>query len=1119
MTNFFAILIVSRSSPHCVVHPKDPAGSIGYSTTATQTSTKPNANESSSDPLRWLIAGVSLSFQEIQAVSPLDRSIAMWAVLVDWDLQRQRPYVIVDPYDPEGLLYLSRTEYLAQMKVCASNDLTLVVVARPGSKRPEPELPASSQNSPPLGVPFDSKAYFQDKTNRLTWRAFLSLRNFVSRNIKMKDGMVTVSPTTVIRTGMLWARQLLHYMSVKVPEFRLEGINPFCRNLAAITQNNGPAFLVKRLKVAMFAVYSYLAGNPLETTEPLGIRIRLRSGLPEVIPRAYRDLIRRGEMKWIRFWLSMLNIYRALDVKTPDPETAYSTIRKSAKRLEDLQIFDEWQYFCKEVWPQLISSRQPKGKRPYYEYTHNRGLIVRSAAVNLRGSVSLLGIILDAKAWSLRESNYPLKWFDFHNDSITSSWFTKMVDEPHFVAHRYTNKGELESYLQEIIDRIWITPEGVHKQRYKLCLNAARAAGGLIGHCFDASKPAREVADIGSPITGRLFNFAAPGGKLRTVAICDYWTQLALKSVHDYLFKLLKSLHPQDGTFDQQGTVDAYWKRELKPHWSFDLKAATDTIPLSLYVECLAPLLQAKGETYEKGLERALLWSKLIADREFAIPSPRKGEEGYNGCIQYRTIRYGTGQPMGALSSWASLAMVHHCLIQFSNWRKANPSRVDAEERSSFEGTTKVPKIDLSLRSAAKTQQWFENYLVLGDDVDVAVCRQTAETYQQTCSAFGITIGIEKSLQSRENFFEFANQRFCSKGNISPLSFMEEINSSQSWSKRVEFANRIAKRFDIGENETSLVRLICTARQWQALIPEFSGMRSRVLLRILRFILLNPLRPFWYAESKVSIDAIRNWLANLNEVVAGQASTGDAVELKIALTGLVKAEVMRQIEAMKAAVPKSQVYYAYDGMLNAFMVQIGEKHRVADWEPIPGRPMVLPKARYAWSYIEHCVNRHNEELFKRIRTFEMQNWKLLSMRLHVVKIPLDPIEFPPEDQVDLAKWVKLYLDLGDFPKPIILNYESMATVFHTEATESSKVEHAEGLLKIILPAIASHLGHEVAGIPYFPMKGARGASWTRLIRRALDAFSQRKSAYAASLNPTGLRTRWFSEDGSLSDPP
>jgi hypothetical protein len=268
----------------------------------------------------------------------------------------------------------------------------------------------------------------------------------------------------------------------------------------------------------------------------------------------------------------------------------------------------------------------------------------------------------------------------------------------------------------------------------------------------------------------------------------------------------------------------------------------------------------------------------------------------------------------------------------------------------------------------------------------------------------------------------------------------------------------------------------------------------------------------------VSIDAIRNWLANLNEVVAGQASTGDAVELKIALTGLVKAEVKRQIEAMKSAVPKSQVYYAYDGMTHAFMTQIGEKHRVADWEPIPGRPMVLPKARYAWSYIEHCVNRHNEELFKRIRTFEMQNWKLLSMRLFVAKKPIDPIETPLEDQDDLAKWVKLYLDLGDFPKAIVLNYENMASVFHTEPTESAKVEHAEGLLKIILPAIATHLGHEVAGIPYFPMKGARGASWTRLIRRALDAFSQRKSAYAASLNPTGLRTRWFSDDGSLSDP-
>lgn len=88
------------------------------------------------------VGGQGITISDVRGMNPLDRTIAHWALLVDWDLHRQRPYVIVDPYDPEGLLYLSRSEYLAQVKVCASNDMLVLVVARPGSKA---QTPASSK--------------------------------------------------------------------------------------------------------------------------------------------------------------------------------------------------------------------------------------------------------------------------------------------------------------------------------------------------------------------------------------------------------------------------------------------------------------------------------------------------------------------------------------------------------------------------------------------------------------------------------------------------------------------------------------------------------------------------------------------------------------------------------------------------------------------------------------------------------------------------------------------------------------------------------------------------------------------------------------------------------------
>lgn len=42
--------------------------------------------------------------------------------------------------------------------------------------------------------------------------------------------------------------------------------------------------------------------------------------------------------------------------------------------------------------------------------------------------------------------------------------------------------------------------------------------------------------------------------KTRVIAIGDYWSQTALRPLHEYLFRVLKKI-PQDCTFDQGGGV------------------------------------------------------------------------------------------------------------------------------------------------------------------------------------------------------------------------------------------------------------------------------------------------------------------------------------------------------------------------------------------------------------------------------------------------------------------------------------------------------------------------------------------------------------------------------------
>lgn len=786
---------------------------------------------------RFTVNGVTCTKSQVLSMRPVDRTIDHWAVIVDWTLQASKPYVVVDPFDPNGLLYLSSSEYLLQARVCANNNLHLLVVARPGSK--EPVLVSPSSKFPPSWeVNFDADSFFSYRANRLTWREVAGLRAFARRSVKVENGMVTVSATSVGKTVLLWGTSLLHYAGVARPGRRLALLTLFTVFVRHTLKHNGPQFLIQKLKIALFCIYSYVSGNPLSSTQALGLRTRLAKGLPVWIPRNIRDQIRAGNLRWIRIWVSLCNIYRALGAKAPDPETAYATIRAKGPDLSQNPMFKQWEHFCKEVFPALVKSRSSLTGVPLrpYKYLSNLHMLIPSAAVNLKGTCSNMSMILDAQAWERLPENLPLQWFLFNGDLLSARSMTFAARARHTPCSQNFDEQESTELMNEVFG--WShgmnpTPDAKENaKRRSATSRKLQEAGYFAGQFADAWRLANEVRSLTEPITGRLFNFVAPGAKLRTVAICDYWTQIGLKSVHDHLFSILKIFVGNDATFDQQGVVKKYFDRNWSPHWSYDLKAATDTIPISLYIPLLAPFLISKGESASKGRDRAALWARVMTEREFSIPSPKKGEEGHDGTRQYRSIRYNTGQPMGAYSSWASLALMHHALVQFSYWRSSD----------------------------TLSSNWFSQYLVLGDDVDIAASRRVADSYRESCSNFNITIGLAKSFQSRVNFFEFANRRYCPKGDISPISMTEEV-SSTTWSKRQEYANAILERFGYSQESVSdRLRVTLTPRQWQYVLPEFTGKRSPVLLRLLQFILRSPLLS---AEGDLRIVNILKWLSGL----------------------------------------------------------------------------------------------------------------------------------------------------------------------------------------------------------------------------------------------------------------
>jgi hypothetical protein len=225
-------------------------------------------------------------------------------------------------------------------------------------------------------------------------------------------------------------------------------------------------------------------------------------------------------------------------------------------------------------------------------------------------------------------------------------------------------------------------------------------------------------------IIGKLAFKEEAAGKLRIFALVDSITQTLLQPLHKSLFSILR-LIPNDGTFDQNAS---YWRAVQKMSnsgnaFSFDLSAATDRLPIVIQEQLLAELYSPIiGET----------WSKLLIERDYQIPENQYG-------LTPGPIRYAVGQPMGALSSWAMLAMTHHLIVQFCWYQLGNRS-------------------------------WTTAYEVLGDDI-VIFDKDLAWSYHKFMTInLGVEVNLSKSLVSEAgSALEFAKRTNYSGHDVSGI--------------------------------------------------------------------------------------------------------------------------------------------------------------------------------------------------------------------------------------------------------------------------------------------------------------------------------------------------------------
>jgi hypothetical protein len=98
---------------------------------------------------------------------------------------------------------------------------------------------------------------------------------------------------------------------------------------------------------------------------------------------------------------------------------------------------------------------------------------------------------------------------------------------------------------------------------------------------------------------------------------------------------------------------------------------------------------------------------------------------------------YAVGQPMGALSSWAMLAITHHIIVQIAARRTGLTS-------------------------------WFSDYAVLGDDIVIAD-EAVARSYLTIMGDLGVEINLHKSLVSKIGYAEFAKRLISSSQEVTPV--------------------------------------------------------------------------------------------------------------------------------------------------------------------------------------------------------------------------------------------------------------------------------------------------------------------------------------------------------------
>lgn len=161
----------------------------------------------------------------------------------------------------------------------------------------------------------------------------------------------------------------------------------------------------------------------------------------------------------------------------------------------------------------------------------------------------------------------------------------------------------------------------------------------------DLSRLVPDNFEIGKLVASRLSVLKQPENKLRTVAIVDYYSQMVLRPIHQYVDDLAKSV-PCSFVHDQDAGRELCKEFTTDPNGSPVSDDATDFT-----------------DRFHRKVQEALL--EILFNKEFAHDVILLMTHRRFKTPDGRFIRYGAGQPMGAFLSFPLASMTHALYASF----------------------------------------------------------------------------------------------------------------------------------------------------------------------------------------------------------------------------------------------------------------------------------------------------------------------------------------------------------------------------------------------------------------------------------------------------------------------